>query len=213
MPLKIGLTGGVACGKSTVARLFAELGVEVIDADKIVHDLYRRGEPVHDELVKRFGKEILGADGEIDRRRLAALAFEGGRVQELNSIVHPAVGVRQQQWLQEVASRQPEAIAMVEAALILEAGGKARYDRIIVVTCLLGQKVVRYAARAGIAEAEARVEVERRSKAQWSDEEKARLGDYVIDNSGALDQTRRQVERIYTELRAVAPSTARAGET
>jgi dephospho-CoA kinase len=211
--MKIGLTGGVACGKSTVARLFAELGVHVIDADKIVHDLYRQGEQVHAELVKRFGKEVLGADGEIDRRRLAALAFEGGRVQELNTIVHPAVFVRQQQWLQEVMSRQPDAIAMVEAALILEAGGKARYDKIIVVTCLPDQKVARYAARAGIAEGEARAEVERRSKAQWSDEEKARLSDYVIDNSGAVELTRRQVERIYTELRAVAPSTARAGET
>jgi dephospho-CoA kinase len=189
--------------------MFAGLGAAVIDADHIVHDLYRKGEPVHDELVKRFGKEILGANGEIDRRRLAALAFEGGRVQELNKIVHPAVFVRQQQWLQEVASRQPEAIAMVEAALILEAGGKARYDKIIVVTCLPEQKVARYAARAGIAEADARAEVERRSKAQWSDEEKARLADYVIDNSGAVELTRRQVERVYTELRAVAPSTAR----
>jgi dephospho-CoA kinase len=211
--MKIGLTGGVACGKSTVAKLFAELGARVIDADKIVHELYRKGESVHEELVKRFGKEILGADGEIDRRRLAAMAFEGGRVQELNSIVHPAVGARQQQWLQEVAAGQPDAIAVVEATLTLEAGGKARFDKIVVVTCLPEQKVVRYAARAGISAAEARTEVERRSKAQWSDEEKARLADYVIDNSGALDQTRRQVERIYTELRAVAPSTARAGET
>jgi len=209
MPIKIGLTGGVACGKSTVAKMFAELGARVIDADKIVHELYRKGEPVHDELVKRFGKDILGADGEIDRRRLAAMAFEGGRVQELNSIVHPAVGVRQQQWLQEVAAGQPDAIAVVEATLTLEAGGKARFDKIVVVTCLPDQKIARYANRAGIAEAEARAEVERRSKAQWSDEEKARLADYVIDNSGALDQTRRQVERIYTELRAVAPSTAR----
>jgi len=213
MPMKIGLTGGVACGKSTVAKLFAELGARVIDADKIVHELYRKGESVPEELVKRFGKEILGADGEIDRRRLAAMAFEGGRVQELNSIVHPAVGVRQQQWLREVAVGQPDAIAVVEATLTLEAGGKARFDKIVVVTCLPEQKVVRYAARAGISAAEARTEVERRSKAQWSDEEKARLADYVIDNSGALDQTRRQVERIYTELRAVAPSTARAGET
>jgi len=208
MTIKIGLTGGVACGKSTVARLFAELGVQVIDADKIVHELYRKGEPVHDELVKRFGNGIVGADGEIDRRRLAAMAFEGGRVQELNRVVHPAVFVRQQQWLQEVAARQPQAIAMVEAALILEAGGKARYDKIVVVTCRPEQKIARYASRAGISESEARAEVERRSKVQWSDEEKARQADYLVDNSGALELTRRQVERIYTELRAVAPSPA-----
>jgi dephospho-CoA kinase len=208
MSLKIGLTGGVACGKSTVARLFGELGVQVIDADKIVHELYRKGEPVYDELVRRFGKEILDAGGEIDRRRLAALAFEGGRVQELNKVVHPAVFVRQQQWLQEIAARQPKAIAMVEAALILEAGGKARYDKIIVVTCRPEQKIARYAERAGIAESQARAEVERRSKAQWSDAEKAAQADYVIDNSGAIELTRRQVERIYTELRAVAASPA-----
>ena len=207
--MNIGLTGGVACGKSTVAKLFAGLGVQVIDADNIVHELYRKCEAVHDELVNRFGREILRADGEIDRRRLAALAFEGGRVQELNKVVHPAVFVRQQQWLQTVAAQQPDAIAMVEAALILESGGKTRYDKIIVVTCLPEQKVARYAGRAGISEAEARAEVERRSKAQWSDEEKARQADYVIDNSGLLDVTRRQVERIYTELRAAAPWPAR----
>jgi len=202
--VKIGLTGGVACGKSTVARIFSELGAEVIDADKLVHELYRQGEPVYQELVNRFGTGILDAEGEIDRRRLAALAFEGGRVQELNRIVHPAVFVRQQQWLQEVAARRPGAIAMVEAALILEAGGKSRYDKIIVVTCGPEQKIARYAQRAGTSESAARFEVERRSRAQMTDDEKAGQADFVIDNSGPLEQTLRQAEKIYAELKAPA---------
>src|SRR5262249_12102943 len=148
--LRVSLTGGVACGKSTVATMFCELGAHVIDADKIVHELYCKGEPVYQALVKRFGSVILSPDGEIDRTRLAALAFEGGRVQELNAIVHPAVGRKQKEWLEQMAATEPDAVAIVEAALTLEAGGKGRYDKIIVVTCQPEQKIARYAKRAGI---------------------------------------------------------------
>ncbi len=206
--LRVSLTGGVACGKSAVAKMFSELGASVIDADKIVHELYRKGEPVHGELVERFGPGILTPDGEIDRARLAALAFEGGRVHELNAIVHPAVGRRQKEWLDQVMSRQPDAIAVVEATLSLEAGGKSRYDKVVVVICRPEQKTARYAKRAGVSEAAARAEVDRRTKAQMSDQEKARLADYVIDNSGDLEQTRRQVDRIYRELKTLAQSPA-----
>jgi dephospho-CoA kinase len=205
--LRVGLTGGVACGKSTVAKMFSELGAQVIDADRIVHELYRKGEPVYHALVKRFGAGILRADGEIDRPRLATLVFDGGRVAELNQIVHPAVFRRQQEWMKD-ASRQPDAVAIVEAALILEAGGKARYDKIIVVTCLPEQKIARYAGRSGVPESAARAEVERRSKAQMSDEEKIRLADFVIDNSGSLEATRRQAEEIYAGLKALAQHSA-----
>lgn len=202
--LRAGLTGGVACGKSTVARMFSELGAQVIDADRIVHELYRKGETVHRELVQHFGPEILRPDGEIDRPRLATLAFDGGCVAELNRIVHPAVIRRQQEWLEQVAKAAPDSVAVVEATLILEAGGKTRSDKIIVVTCRPEQKVARYAARAGIPEAEARAEVERRSKVQMTDAEKARLADYVIDNSGTLEATRQQVVKIYGELKVLA---------
>lgn len=202
--LRVALTGGVACGKSTVARMFAEMGASVVDADRLVHELYRKGQPVYQQLVKRFGEVILRADGEIDRARLAALAFEGGMVQELNRIVHPAVAQRQREWVEEVVRGRPDAITMVEAALILEAGGKNRYDKIIVVTCEPEQKVARYAGRSGLPEAQARAEVERRSKAQMSDAEKASLADYVIDNSGSLETTRHQVERIFAELQPLA---------
>jgi dephospho-CoA kinase len=90
--LRVGLTGGIACGKSTVARMFAEFGAHVVDADALVHQLYRPGEEVYRELVSRFGPEIVKPDGEIDRARLATLAFDGGRVEELNKIVHPGGG-------------------------------------------------------------------------------------------------------------------------
>jgi dephospho-CoA kinase len=203
--LRVGLTGGVACGKSTVAKMFAALGAEAIDADKIVHELYRAGEPVYEELVKSFGKQILGQGGEIDRARLAALAFDGGRVAELNHIVHPAVFLQQQALLEQIAARKPDAIAVVEAALTLEAGGKSRYDKIIVVTCRPEQKIARYAGRAGISEAAARAEVERRSRAQMQDQDKAKLADYVIDNSGPREATRAQAEKIFLELKAVVP--------
>src|ERR1041385_9313603 len=89
--LRVGLTGGVACGKSTVAKMFADLGAQVADADAIVHELYRPGLDVYQELVKRFGQEIVKPDGEIDRAKLAPAAFDGGRVEELNKIVHPGV--------------------------------------------------------------------------------------------------------------------------
>jgi len=206
--LRVALTGGVACGKSTVARMFAEMGAHVVDADRLVHELYRKGEPVYHELVKHFGPGILRPDGEIDRARLAALAFEGGRVQELNAIVHPAVGQRQREWIDEVVRSRPDAITMVEAALILESGGKARYDKIVVVTCEPEQKVERYAARSGLLEAAARVEVERRGKAQMTDAEKAGLADYVIDNSGALEATRLQAAKIFAELKPLAQASA-----
>lgn len=202
--LRVGLTGGVACGKSTVANMFAGLGAEVVDADKIVHQLYQPGERVYDELVQRFGPEILRPDGQIDRSRLAAAAFDGGRVQELNKVVHPEVVRRQEQWMYEAGSKQPQAVAMVEAALILEAGAKGRFDKIVVVTCRPEQKVARYAGRTGLPEPAARAEVERRTRAQMPDEEKVRRADYLIDNSGSLEMTRQQVERTYAELKALA---------
>ncbi|HKF23409.1 MAG TPA: dephospho-CoA kinase [Candidatus Angelobacter sp.] len=207
--LRVALTGGVACGKSTVAKMFAGLGAHVLDADKIVHELYRKDQPVYREILNHFGPEILRSDKEIDRPRLAALVFDGGRVQELNRIVHPAVFLRQREWMLEIASKYPDAVMMVEAALTLEAGGKARYDKIIVVTCAPEQKVARYAQRAGISEAAARTEVERRSRAQMRDDEKAAMADYVIDNSGSLEETRTQAVKIYSELQRQVRSESR----
>ncbi|MGZ4870321.1 MAG: dephospho-CoA kinase [Candidatus Angelobacter sp.] len=202
--LRVGLTGGVACGKSTVARMFADLGANIVDADTIAHELYRPGHVVLQELVKHFGPEILKPDGELDRARLAALVFDGGRVEELNRIVHPAVIRQQDQWMRALGEKDPYAVAIVEAALIFEAGVKDHFDRIMVVTCKPAQKTARFAQRTGMNEDEARADVERRNKAQMSDEEKARRADFVIDNSGSVEETRHQVQRIYSELKVLA---------
>ncbi len=202
--LRVGLTGGIACGKSTVGKMFSDLGAHLIEADTIAHELYRPGEPIYKELVEKFGPEIIREDGEIDRARLASIAFDGGRVEELNKIVHPAVIRRQEQWMHQIGAKEPYAVTMVEAALILEAGARGRFDKIIVVTCKPEQKVSRYAQRLGIPESAARAEVERRGKAQLSDDEKVRRADFVIDNSGPLELTRHQVERIYAELKMLA---------
>jgi dephospho-CoA kinase len=184
--------------------MFAKLGAHVVDADAIVHELYRPGEEVYQELCRRFGQEIIKPNGEIDRARLAAAAFDGGHVEELNQIVHPAVIHRQEQWMREAGARDPNGIVIVEAALIFEAGIGGRFDKTIVVTCKPEQKIERLARRTGMSEAAARAEVERRSRAQLPDEEKMRRADFVIDNSGPLDATRSQVEHIYAELKALA---------
>jgi dephospho-CoA kinase len=202
--LKVGLTGGVACGKSTVAKMFADLGAQVVDADSIAHELYRPGQEVYGDLVKRFGQEIVKPDGEIDRAKLAAAAFDGGRVEELNKIVHPAVIRQQDRWIRELAARDQYAVAVVEAALIFEAGVKDHFDKIMVVSCKPAQKVMRFAERTGKNDADARADVDRRTKAQIPDEEKARRADFVIDNSGSVEETRQQVERIYAELKVLA---------
>ena len=107
MSLRVGLTGGLACGKSTVANMFAALGAKVIQADPIAHDLMRPGQPVYEEVVRHFGREIVQPDGAINRAKLAELVFAGGRVQELNKIVHPAVIQRQEQWMAEITERDP----------------------------------------------------------------------------------------------------------
>jgi dephospho-CoA kinase len=211
--LRVGLTGGVACGKSTVAKMFAELGARITDADTIVHELYRPGQDVYLQLIKRFGSEIVKPSGELDRVKLAAVAFEGGRVEELNKIVHPAVIRRQEQWMREMGAQDHYAVAIVEAALILEAGAKEHFDKIIVVTCKPAQKITRFAGRANVSAAQAQADVERRTKAQMPDEEKARRADFVIDNSGPPDATRHQVERIYAEMKVLAKRLSLTGDS
>jgi dephospho-CoA kinase len=202
--LRVGLTGGVACGKSTVAKMFAVLGAEIVDADAIAHELYRPGQEVLQELVRHFGREILKPDGELDRAKLATLVFDGGRVEELNKIVHPAVIRQQDQWMRSLGDKDPYAVAIVEAALIFEAGVKDHFDRIMVVTCKPAQKIARFAQRTGMSADAASSDVERRNKAQMPDEEKARRADFVIANSGSVEETRHQVQRIYSELKVLA---------
>jgi dephospho-CoA kinase len=206
--LKVGLTGGIASGKSVVGEMFAALDAHVIQADEISHQLMQPGGAVYGEVVSHFGAGILNPDGSVNRSRLAELAFGNrpSRVQELNQIVHPAVIRRQQEWMEQVRERDPHAVAIVEAALILEASMVENLDRLVVVTCRPEQRVERWARRLKVDEEAARLEVARRMAAQLPDEEKIKAADYVIDNSGSLDETRRQVEEVYAALKKEAES-------
>jgi dephospho-CoA kinase len=207
--LKVGITGGIASGKSVVAEMFAALGAHVIQADQIAHQLMQPGESVYEQVVNHFGAAILNPEGTVNRSRLAEAAFgtrgeEGARIEELNRIVHPAVLHRQGQWMEEIGQRDPKAVAMVEAALILEAGAAEQFDRLIVVNCRPEQRIQRWASRLKVDERTAQAEVTRRMAAQLPDAEKLKAADYVIDNSGSLDNTRTQVEELFPELQALA---------
>jgi dephospho-CoA kinase len=193
--------------------MMEERGAFLIQADHIAHDLMKPGQPVYNEVVKRFGREIVNANdgGAIDRNKLADAAFGGGRIAELNQIVHPAVIQRQEEWMAEVGRKVPEGIAVVEAALIVEAGVKNRFDKLVVVTCPEDEKIQRFVSRSAAAEPSRRLdavaaerEIGRRMAAQLPDSEKVRLADFVIDNSGSLELTEAQVEKVMEELRALA---------
>ena len=209
--LKVGLTGGIASGKSVVGEMFVTLGAHLVQADRIAHSLMQPGEPVYNEVVRHFGREILNRDGSVNRARLAEAAFgsaEGGdrvsRIKELNRIVHPQVIRSQEEWMNAIGVQDPHAVAMVEAALILEAGAGKQFDRLIVVTCDAEHRVERFAARQKIDVEAARKEVSRRMAAQLPDEEKIKAADYVIDNCSSLEQTREQVRQIWEKLRVEA---------
>jgi dephospho-CoA kinase len=211
--LKVGLTGGIASGKSAVGEMLVTLGAHLVQADRIAHELMRPGEAVYNEVVRHFGREILNRDCSVNRSKLAEAAFgpatlpEGARasrVLELNRIVHPAVIRSQDVWLQEIGRQDPQGVAVVEAALILEAGSADHFDRLIVVTCEPEQRVARFAARQKIDLEAARKEVARRMAAQLPEEEKIKAADYVIDNSGTLEHTRGQVREMWLKLQAEA---------
>jgi dephospho-CoA kinase len=224
--LKVGLTGGIASGKSIVGEMFTALGGHVAQADRIAHQLMRPGEAVYNEVVRHFGRAILNPDGSVNRSELAKLVFspepsfsEGqqskrtssaatnSRVAELNRIVHPAVLRAQEEWMQAIGRANPDAVAIVEAALIIEAGATRQFDRLIVVTCSDEQRVTRFAARQKVDLETARQEVARRMAAQMPESEKAKVAHYVIDNSGSLEQTQQQVQEIWAELRSGAAPT------
>ena len=202
--LKVGLTGGIASGKSLVGEMFTALGVHLIHSDKVAHELIEPGEAVYDKVIAEFGPSILNADKTINRARLSEAAFGvpgPSRIEQLNRIVHPAVIERENAWMDSLTHLDPHGIAMVEAALILEARAAERFDRLVVVTCRPEQRISRWASRLGVDAETARREVTRRMAAQLPDEEKVRAADYVIDNSGSLDETRKQVLEIYQKLR------------
>jgi dephospho-CoA kinase len=216
--LKVGLTGGIASGKTVVGEMFVALGAHLVQADRIAHQLMLPGQPVYNDVVRHFGGGILNPDLSVNRAKLAEAAFGSAgpassaalsRVQELNRIVHPAVIRSQDEWMEEMGRQDPHAVAIVEAALILEAGAAKRFDRLIVVTCSDEQRIARFAARQKLDLDAARKEVERRMAAQLPEAEKIKAADYVIDNSGSLDHTREQVRQVWQKLSADATNSSK----
>ena len=194
---KIGITGGIASGKSAVAAILRELGFHVLDADRLAHRLTEPGQPAYEEVVHEFGGEIVGTGGQLDRGKLAAIVFaDPVKLARLNAIVHPRVGeatFRQfEEWQREGAS---DAV-FVEAALLVEAGMHKKLDGLIVAWCRPEQQLERLLAR-GMSESEAR----RRIAAQMPVEEKLRLATAKIDCSGSMEFTRKQVEDLVAKLR------------
>jgi dephospho-CoA kinase len=198
--LRVGLTGGIACGKSSIAAMLVKRGAHFLEADGLAHQVYAPGTVTYNEVVRSFEHEILNLNGTINRGKLANLVFPD-RIHELNAIVHPEVVKRQNNWMAEVERSDPHGVAVVEAALLIEAGANKDFDKVIVVTCSFEQKVERFARRTNVPLEVARTEVERRSSAQFSDDEKSRHADYVVDNSGSPEYAEQQVEQIWRELR------------
>jgi dephospho-CoA kinase len=221
--LRVGLTGGLGSGKSTVARLFAELGVHVIEADAVGRALMQPGEAVYGAIVNHFGSSVLRDDGTLNRSALANLAFQQGRREELNQIVHPPVIAAQEEWMRKIFEQDDTAIALVESALIFEAersgtvpGWRQRFDKIILVTAPDDVKICRYLERTTSSapqdqgQRQALIEDARaRLAAQIPDSEKAPYCDFVIDTSGRLEDTARSVRTIYSKLQAAAVASRR----
>lgn len=227
--LRVGLTGGLGSGKSTVASILRELGAEVIEADELGRELMEPGHPVYAEIIKAFGSEVANPDGHLNRARLAELAFQGGRLNELNAIVHPAVIGAQRLWMNEVFARSPAAVAVVVSALIFEverdarargereevlADWRRRMDRVVVITAPDDLKIARYVGRQSLqgtvreaAEADARA----RLAFQIPDEVKAARANYIIENKDDKVRLRAQVEDLWRRLKAESNSCLAGG--
>jgi dephospho-CoA kinase len=196
--LKIGLTGGIASGKSTVSRMFQELGCRVLDSDAITHQLFEPGNPVNAAVAEAFGPSAVAPDGSINRKVLGDMVFKSPELRrKLNSLVHPAIAQRQTEFLSSVAAEDPHAIAIIEAALMVEVGTYKNYDKLIVVVCPPDVQRARLSARSGLTPQQ----IESRIASQMPMEEKTKVADFVIDNSGDVAETRRQVEQVYRDLR------------
>jgi dephospho-CoA kinase len=215
--LRVGLTGGLGSGKSTVAEYLRELGAEVIEADELGRAMMEPGQAVYEQIVEEFGPEVVCPDGRLDRARLAEMAFRGGRLDDLNAIVHPAVIAAQGDWMRQIFARNHKAIAVVESALIFEVERDARqrgesegiltywrrrFDRVIVVTAPDEVKVARYVARLAPAGWDETIAADARSRMsrQISDAVKSSRADFVIENNGGLAALREQVDAVWRQL-------------
>jgi len=196
--LRVGLTGGIASGKSTIARRFGALGCVTIDADLVVGRLYRPGAAGHEALVRTYGREILLPNGDVDRKKLADTAFASpADAQKLNALIHPLVIAEEQRIIDDESARFPgrDRIVVVEATLLLESGGRQRYDKIVVVDVDPATQLER-----GVSRGMAREEIERRMANQMSREARLAQADYVIDNNGDMRSAEIATHRVYHSL-------------
>lgn len=195
--LHVGLTGGIGSGKSAVAEMFAERGAVVLDSDRIVRELLKKGNAGYRETVKAFGKSILNSSGAIVKKRLAAIVFEDRDARKrLEKILHPLVVAKRREILEKLRKgRKKAGIVISEAALIFEAGTRGEFDRVVLVTAPEETRIKRLSAKGWTEE-----KVRERMRAQFSDDRKRPLADFVVDNGGTPARTENQVEKIYRAL-------------
>jgi len=199
--LKVGLTGGLACGKSFVGDRLVELGCHLIQADELGHQALAPGGEAYDAVIREFGFDILNGGGQIDRNLLATRVFNSPeRLARLNALVHPPVVRREEALAAEYAAREPRGIFVVEAAILIETGSYKRFDRIILVTCREDQQVERAMRREGSTEADVRARILR----QMPIGEKRKFAHFVIDTSGEKEDTVRQTRAVHEALRRIA---------
>jgi dephospho-CoA kinase len=197
--LLVGLTGGIATGKSTVSAMFAHLGARVIDADLLAREVVMPGQPAHEAIVREFGPEVVQADGHLDRKRLGDIVFaDPERRKRLEALTHPAIRRRQERILSVLDEEAFEGLVIWDAALLIESGGAKGMDRVVVVLTDPDTELRRLMARDGTDEAAAR----RRIASQMPVADKARQADHVIDNSGSRADTERQVREVHGKLLA-----------
>jgi dephospho-CoA kinase len=199
--LKVGLTGGMACGKSFVAAALGELGCHIIEADDIGHAAMEPGGEAYDGVAATFGNGILDEQGRIDRAKLAELVFGNPeQLERLNAIVHPAVKARAAREVQEIGERDPHGVVVYVAAILIESGAYREVDKMIVVSCTREQQIERAMHRPGASEARVLARLER----QMPLDKKKEFADYIIDTGGAREDTLRQTEVVYEVLRRLA---------
>jgi dephospho-CoA kinase len=196
--LKVGLTGGLACGKTFVGEELERLGCLLIQADELGHAVLEPDGEAYPGVVREFGPSILTADGRVDRAALAAQAFgDPRRLARLNALVHPPVVRREAELMARYAAGHPDGIAVVEAAILIEGGASARFDKMIVVACGEVQQVERAMRRPGAVESGVRARLGR----QMPLDEKRKFADFVIDTNGEKEDTLRQTRAVYQALR------------
>jgi dephospho-CoA kinase len=202
--LRVGLTGGIATGKTTVVAMLRELGCRVLEADKIAHHVMEPGGAAYDEVVREFGRGILTPDGLVDRKKLGPIVFaDPARLTRLNAIVHPPVLEEQRRQLAAIEKADPYAIAVVEAALLIEAGFDKKLEFLVVTWCTPQQQLARLTAPGAAGRGLTVEQAQQRIAAQMPSEEKRRRADEVIDCSGTLEHTRAQVIALFAKLKGM----------